>query len=380
MCTRVENIGIQSAPCWEGPAQERSSNLPPFWTTILDISELKGRMQKGGTCGQPCGCAGRAALCTCCGSDLHDASHAATAGLCVLGLLQVGFCSRQSPPREVRKEGEGTGTNLALDFSFSGCSLQLPTDLALSSTESHANMSTSAQHLTVPWLLQVRHQVTWWRDSLPLRVPLQKVLGILSCHERILSRFTRDFGYKETNLCEIVYSYMLIGKVDKHGLCLLSLHYWDMFSGMCWEGGKFVFLPAIDCFLCPRICRSQKEGHNVNTFWVHRWYRIVKRSFNYMVFYFFNLRPCAQVSPKFMNFISKANLMFFKQSILLCCTQRAWQEAEQRTAVLFLRWATSREAHFGVATELVPVVTRSIVAIYGFNFFQCSRLRPPFIS
>lgn len=83
-------------------------------------------------------------------SGLHDASHAATAGLCVLGLLQVGFCSRQSPPRKVRKEGEGTGTNLALDFSFSGCSLQLPTDLALSSTESHANVSTSAQHLTVP--------------------------------------------------------------------------------------------------------------------------------------------------------------------------------------------------------------------------------------
>lgn len=115
-------------------------------------------MQKGGT--GLCGCAGRAALCTCCGSGLHDTSHAATVGLCVLGLLQVGFCSHQSPAREVRKEGEGTGTNLALDFSFSGCSLQLPTDLALSSTESHANLSTSAQHLTVPWLLQVRHQVT----------------------------------------------------------------------------------------------------------------------------------------------------------------------------------------------------------------------------
>lgn len=85
-------------------------------------------------------------------------------------------------------------------------------------------------------------------------------LGILSGHEGILSRFTRDFDYKETNQCEIVYSYMLTEEVDKHGLCLLPLHYWDMFSGMCWEWGKFVFLPAVDCFLCPGICRSQSEG------------------------------------------------------------------------------------------------------------------------
>lgn len=94
------------------------------------------------------------------------------------------------------------------------------------------------------------------RDWLPLRLPSQKVLGILSCHEGILFRFTRDFDYKETNLCGIVYNYVL---TDKRGLCLLPLHYWNMVSGMCWEGASCVS-SAVDCFLCPRICRSQLEG------------------------------------------------------------------------------------------------------------------------
>jgi hypothetical protein len=71
-------------------------------------------------------------------------------GLCLLGLFQVGFCSHQSPAREVRKEGEGLELTVALDFSFSGRSLQLPTDPALSSAEPHARVSASTQHLTVP--------------------------------------------------------------------------------------------------------------------------------------------------------------------------------------------------------------------------------------
>lgn len=60
------------------------------------------------------------------------------------------YCFHQSPSREVQKEGEGLELTVALDFSFSGCSLQLPTDPALSSAESHAKVSASTQHLTDP--------------------------------------------------------------------------------------------------------------------------------------------------------------------------------------------------------------------------------------
>lgn len=39
---------------------------------------------------------------------------------------------------------------VALDFSFSGRSLQLPADLALNSAESHSQVPAGAQHLAVP--------------------------------------------------------------------------------------------------------------------------------------------------------------------------------------------------------------------------------------
>lgn len=85
-------------------------------------------------------------------------------GLCLFGLLQVGFCSRQSPAIEVLKRGRRHWKlTVALDFSFSGCSLQLSTDLALNFAESHSKLSASALHPPVPWLLQVRAPgVTRW--------------------------------------------------------------------------------------------------------------------------------------------------------------------------------------------------------------------------
>lgn len=107
-------------------------------------------MEKGGPWGTM-GCADKTALDTCQGVWPKPAEvMQQQPGLCLLGLLQVGFCSHQSPAREVRKEGEGLELTVALDFSFSGCSLQLPTDPALSSAESHAEVSASTQHLTVP--------------------------------------------------------------------------------------------------------------------------------------------------------------------------------------------------------------------------------------
>lgn len=39
---------------------------------------------------------------------------------------------------------------VALDFSFSGRSRQLPTDIALNFAESHSKMPASALHITVP--------------------------------------------------------------------------------------------------------------------------------------------------------------------------------------------------------------------------------------
>lgn len=69
----------------------------------------------------------------------------------MFGLLQVGFCSRQSPAIEVLEGGRRHWKlTVALDFSFSGRSLQLATDLALSLAESPSKMSASAPHLTVP--------------------------------------------------------------------------------------------------------------------------------------------------------------------------------------------------------------------------------------
>lgn len=82
----------------------------------------------------------------------------------------------------------------------------------------------------------------------------------------------------------------------------------------------------------------------------------------------------------FVSFINKANLVVFKQNVFLCL-YLAGKEAEQRTARLPPRLAPpSREAHVGVVSKSVPVVTRRRVAIGISNFFQCSRSYPPFIS
>lgn len=169
-----------------------------------------------------------------------------------LGFYRLVFALINLQLERPEKREKALELTVALDFSFSGCSLQLPTDLAHSSAESHAYVSASAQHLTVPWLLQVRAScVVQERDWLPQNFLSQKAVEILSCHEGIISRFIRDFNYKETNLCEVVYNCVSIEKVDGHGLpCLLShcvtgvclnrLLPWCMLEGasLCFSGSR----------------------------------------------------------------------------------------------------------------------------------------------
>lgn len=143
--------------------------------------------------------------------------------------------------------------------------------------------------------------------GLPFRFLSQQVLKVLSCREWIISRFMRNFDYRETSLSNSLQlevhwerrqAQPLLSAATALWVCTLNLSGWE-------RAGLFPL--AGDGSLGLSYRPWSEGGAQSKHSWAHRWFWTFKVSFNY-IFHFCNHRSCAQVSSMFVSFINNPNL------------------------------------------------------------------------